>query len=82
MGRGAKRTNRKYSSASRFRHEETQQSRGLENAILTGEYDLTCTPGFRVLERDRFQCQRVRSGKIEQQKTGNHASFRYAIQLG
>ena len=82
MGRGAKRTNRKYSPASRFRHEETQQSRGLENAILTRQYDLTCTPVLKVLERDSFQCKRVRSGRIELQKTSNHAGSSYAILLG
>ncbi len=73
MGRNTMRTSRKYSSVSRFRHEETQQSRGFPNLILTGEYELTCTPGLRVLERDSFQCQRVRSGKIESQKTSDHA---------
>ncbi len=35
-------------------YKETQQSPGLENTIMTGEYDLTCTPVIRVLERDRF----------------------------
>jgi hypothetical protein len=32
-------------------------------------------PGYKVLERDRFQCQMVRSGKIEQQKSSNHVVF-------
>ena len=82
MGRGAKRTNRKYSPASRFRHEETQQSRGLENAILTGEYDLTCTPVLQVLERDIFKSLGRQRGKIELQKASNHAGSSYAILLG
>ena len=53
-----------------------------QSTILTGEYDLTCTPVFWGLERGEFQCQWLRSGKVELQKASNHAGFHYAASMG
>jgi hypothetical protein len=54
----------------------------LQIAILTGQYDLTCTPVLQVLERDNFKSMGRQRGKIELQKASNHAGSSYAILLG
>ena len=53
-----------------------------QSTILTGEYDLTCTPVLQVLERDIFNSLGRQRGKIELQKASNHAGFHYAASMG